>query len=121
MIARYGKPSKYGKEIKVSNWKAGRKSKYREMIWEDKQVNLKISGDYASIYIYIKNKSQIFNEMYKQAINICEAEQLILLKGRIEKMADLERRKTLKASGRVWHEKRIAMGGVDKWYYLANI
>ena len=97
MIARYGKPTKYGKEIKVSNWKTGGRSKYREMIWEDKHVNLKISGDSSSIYISIKNKNQIFREIYKQAINICEAEQLVLLKGRIEKMADLERRKTLKA------------------------
>ena len=101
MIARYGKPTKYGKEIRASNWKTGGESKYREMIWEDRYVNLKISalglGSFSSIYISIKNKSQIFNEMYKQAINICEAEQLVLLKGRIEKMADLERQKTLKA------------------------
>jgi len=97
MIARYGKPTNYGQEIKVSNWKTGGKSKYREMIWEDRYVNLKISGSYSSIYIFIKNKSQIFSEIYKQAANICEAEQLVLLKGRIEKMADLERQKTLKA------------------------
>lgn len=97
MIARYGKPTNYGKKIKVSNWKTGRESQYREMIWEDKYVNLRISGYYSSIYIYIKNTSQIIKEIYKQAINICEAEQLVLLKGRIEKMADLERRKTHKA------------------------
>ena len=97
MIARYGKPTKYGDEIRVSNWKTGGKSKYREMLWEDKYVSLKISGGYSSIYIFITNKSQIFSEIYKQAINSCEAEQLVLLKGRIEKMADLERQKTLKA------------------------
>jgi uncharacterized caspase-like protein len=97
MIARYGNPTGYGKEIWVSNWKTDRKSKYREMIWEDENVVLKVSGERDSIYVHIKNKSRVFDEIYNQAVKMCEAEQLILLKQRIEKMAELERSKTLKA------------------------
>jgi len=98
MIARYGQPTKLGKDIRVSNWKTGSRSKYREMIWEDDNVSLKVTGERSTIKIYIKNKNNIIDEIYKQAVNLCEAEQLILLKGRIQKMADLERQKTLKAT-----------------------
>ncbi len=97
MIARYGQPTGYGKDIIVLNWKTGSRSQYREMIWEDENVSLMVTGSYSRIEIIIKNKNKIIKEIYKQAINLCEAEQLILLKERIQKMADLERQKTLKA------------------------
>ena len=97
MIARYGQPTSYGNELRIENWKIGRKQKYRSLIWEDKYVKLVLWGEYSSISISIKNKSKVFAEIKKHAISLCEAEQLILLKQRIQKMADLERSKTQKA------------------------
>jgi len=98
IIARYGKPTKLGKSIYMDNWKTNKIPMYKEMIWEDEYVVLKLTGGRSTIIITITNKNPIINEIFKQAIKLCEAEQLILLKERIESMADLEREKTKKAS-----------------------
>lgn len=97
MISRYGKPTEKGQGIAVDNWKKGKRQWYQAMIWEDQYVSMVLSGKDSSIFIKVTNKNPIIHDVWKQAINICEAEQLVLLKKRIKEMADLERQKTMKA------------------------
>ena len=127
LFAKYGKPTSYGIHIKPYNWKFDSYDDRRELIWENKTVRLIFSsvnymthynrylresnftefksnvahyGNAKSshLYLYLRNKSTIRNKVFKQASKIFEAEELILLKQRIEKMAEIERNRTKAAS-----------------------
>jgi len=101
MISRYGRPTSFGKTIRLKNWKTGNYSKYKEMKWEDEKTSILLtksgsSIDATTIKIIIQNKNPIIDTIWQQALRICEAEQLFLLKKRIQAMADIERSKTAK-------------------------
>jgi len=124
LIDRYGPPTSYGHTIYPYNWQIRKYQERKELLWEDSKVLLVYSiinynrqycrearktsffarykqskyHNSKCLYLYLENKSNFRNEIYKQKYDIFESEQLILLKRRILTMEELKAQKAKAAS-----------------------
>ncbi len=109
LIARYGQPTSKGSEITVIDWKKFDLEHTEELIWEDENAKLYLTGSGGSfsdafvcasdsLAIVLINKSKTFIKMKQQAHKIFEAEAFVMLKKRIEEMAEIERKAVSKAA-----------------------
>ena len=103
LISRYGKPTSKGKVIKLKNWKTGNDDKHNVLIWKNEKVLLTVGrcGYGNCIKITLKSLSPILPSIFSQVYKIFEAEELVLLKQRIEKMAEIERARKASANKRL--------------------
>lgn len=103
LVARYGPATSLGEGFSIKNWKTGNRQKRQEHFWEDDSVKLVLnngngcSGDSDQLGITLYNKTPIFQQLIDQACKIFEAEEFVLLKERIEAMAETERQQAEKA------------------------